>query len=67
MIRIYSFVKRETVRLKYQGEGIFEYTKWMIEKDGKPVCALTLNEMIELRDSLIRDLPQGLFLSDFVQ
>jgi len=64
MIKTYVFTKREPVRLKFQGEGIFEYKKLMITKDGNPMCALNFNEARELRDALLLALPQGVLLSD---
>lgn len=63
-ITIRKFTKREAVRLKHQGEGIFEYEKLEILKDGKPVGSFTMIEAQEMRDALIAALPQGIFLSD---
>jgi hypothetical protein len=64
MITVEQFTKREPIRLKYQGEGIFEYPKLRIMKDDKEMTTINLVEARELRDALIAALPQGIFLSD---
>lgn len=67
MITVQEFTKSEVVRLKYQGEGIFQYKKLRILKDGREMTTVNMNEAKELRDALIAALPQGLYLYDFVR
>ncbi len=57
MITVEEFFKKETVNLKYQGTGIFEYKKLRIVKDGREMTTVNLNEARELRDALIIAVP----------
>ena len=63
MITVEKFTKKEPVNLKYQGPGIFHYEKYQIYKDGMPVTSFTVSEAMQLRDELIRLIPQGLTLA----
>lgn len=67
VITVEPFTKREPVNLSYQGSGIFEYTKLRVLKDGREMTTLNLNEARELRNALIKQLPQGLLLSDLAE
>lgn len=64
MITVEEFTKRESVNLKFQGPGIFEYKKLRVMKDGNMMTSLNMNEARELRDALIQAIPQGLTLAD---
>lgn len=67
VITVEPFVKREPVNLRFQGSGIFEYTKLRILKDGREMTTINLNEAKELRDALIKAVPQGLTLRDLFE
>lgn len=64
MITLEEFTKRETLRLKYQGEGVFEYKKLRVIKDGREMTTINMNEARELRDALLQVVPQGITLAD---
>ena len=64
VITVEEFTKHEAVNLRYQGSGIFSYTKLRILKDGKEMTTINLNEARELRDALIKAVPQGLTIAD---